>query len=94
MVLLLQWNARSLSDHGQVLKEDVDDLSSKPDVICAQETLGKSAPGICDVLSLRSNHMRVFIPVTLAKYLRSSHHFQGTARDVTTKHLRRPDNGV
>ena len=38
MVLLLQWNARSLLANGQEFKMYVDDLSSKPEVICVQET--------------------------------------------------------
>ncbi len=38
MVLLLHWNARSLLANGREFKKYVDDLSSKPDVICVQET--------------------------------------------------------
>ena len=37
MVLLLQWNARILLANGQEFKKYVDDLSSKPDVICEKE---------------------------------------------------------
>lgn len=38
MVFVLQWNARSLLANGQEFKKYVDDLPSKPDVICVQET--------------------------------------------------------
>ncbi len=38
MILLLQWNARSLLANGQEFKKYVDELSSKPDIICVQET--------------------------------------------------------
>lgn len=38
MVLLLQWNARSLLLNGQEFKKYIDELTSKPDVICVQET--------------------------------------------------------
>lgn len=39
MVLIIsQWNARSLIANGQELKNDVDNQSVKPNVICIQET--------------------------------------------------------
>ncbi|XDV52299.1 hypothetical protein PO909_021042 [Leuciscus waleckii] len=38
MVLLLQWNARSLMANGQEFKKYIDDLPNKPDIICVQET--------------------------------------------------------
>uniref|UniRef100_A0A3P9LEU6 Reverse transcriptase domain-containing protein n=1 Tax=Oryzias latipes TaxID=8090 RepID=A0A3P9LEU6_ORYLA len=38
MVLILQWNARSLLANGQELKKCIDDLDQKPDIICIQET--------------------------------------------------------
>ena len=38
MVLLLQWNARSLLANGQELKHFIKELDVVPDVICVQET--------------------------------------------------------
>ncbi len=38
MILLLQWNTRSLLANGQEFKKYVDELSSKPGIICVQET--------------------------------------------------------
>lgn len=38
MVLLLQWNARSLVVNGQEIKHFIDLMPSAPDVICVQET--------------------------------------------------------
>ena len=38
MVLVLQWNARSVLANGQEFKKYVDELPTKPDVICVQET--------------------------------------------------------
>ena len=38
MISILQWNARSMLANGQEFKKYVDELPSKPEVICAQET--------------------------------------------------------
>lgn len=38
MVILLQWNARSLLANGQEFKHFVNTLAEKPDIICVQET--------------------------------------------------------
>lgn len=38
MVILLQWNARSLLANGQEFKHFVNTLVEKPDIICVQET--------------------------------------------------------
>lgn len=38
MVVLLQWNARSLLANGQEFKHFIKELSVQPDVICVQET--------------------------------------------------------
>lgn len=38
MLVVLQWNARSLVVNGQEVKHYVDNLAVKPDVICVQET--------------------------------------------------------
>lgn len=38
MILLMQWNARSLLANGQEFKKYIEELSSKPSVICIQET--------------------------------------------------------
>ncbi len=38
MVILLQWNARSVLASGQEFKHYVREMAVKPDVICVQET--------------------------------------------------------
>lgn len=38
MVILLQWNARSLLANGQEFKHFIKTLAVKPDIICIQET--------------------------------------------------------
>ncbi len=38
MVIILQWNARSLMANGQEFKHFINELEEKPDVICIQET--------------------------------------------------------
>lgn len=38
VLILLQWNARSLISNGQEFKKYIDKLEEKPDVICIQET--------------------------------------------------------
>ncbi len=38
MVIILQWNARSLKANGQECKHFINELEEKPDVICIQET--------------------------------------------------------
>ncbi len=35
MILLMQWNARSLLANGQEFKKYIEELSSKPSVICS-----------------------------------------------------------
>lgn len=37
VLILLQWNARSLISNGQEFKKYIDTLEEKPDVICIQE---------------------------------------------------------
>lgn len=38
VLILLQWNARSLISNGLEFKKYIDKLEEKPDVICIQET--------------------------------------------------------
>lgn len=38
MVIILQWNARSLLANGQEFKHFLNELNEKPDVICIQES--------------------------------------------------------
>ena len=38
VLLILQWNARSLISNGQEFKRYIHNLKDKPDVICFQET--------------------------------------------------------
>lgn len=38
MVVILQWNARSLLSNGQEFKHFINELSEKPDIMCIQET--------------------------------------------------------
>lgn len=38
IMLILQWNARSLLANGQDFKQFIDSRSVKPDVMCIQET--------------------------------------------------------
>ena len=38
VLILLQWNARSLIANGQEFKKYIDNLRQKPNVICIQET--------------------------------------------------------
>ena len=38
MVLILQWNARSMLANGQEFKQFIEDCENKPDIICIQET--------------------------------------------------------
>jgi len=38
VLIILQWNARSLIANGQEFKKYIDDLVEKPNVICIQET--------------------------------------------------------
>jgi len=42
VLILLQWNARSLVSNGQEFKKYIDKLEEKPDVICIHETWLKS----------------------------------------------------
>lgn len=38
LMLILQWNARSLLANGQDFKQFIDSRKEKPDVVCIQET--------------------------------------------------------
>lgn len=38
MLIILQWNARSLIANGQEFKKYIDNLIEKPHIICIQET--------------------------------------------------------
>lgn len=38
VLIILQWNARSLIANGQEFKKYIDNLSEKPNIICVQET--------------------------------------------------------
>jgi len=38
VLIILQWNARSLIANGQEFKKYVEDVKEKPNVICVQET--------------------------------------------------------
>ena len=38
VLIILQWNARSLIVNGQEFKKYIDDLSERPNVLCIQET--------------------------------------------------------
>lgn len=38
MVIIMQWNARSLIANGQELKHHIQELSVKPNIICIQES--------------------------------------------------------
>lgn len=38
LLIILQWNARSLIANGQEFKRSVDKLKEKPNIICVQET--------------------------------------------------------
>lgn len=38
VLIILQWNARSLIANGQEFKKYVENLKEKPNVICIQET--------------------------------------------------------
>ncbi len=38
VLLIFQWNARSLIANGQEFKKFISDLENKPDIICIQET--------------------------------------------------------
>ena len=38
MVLILQWNAQSLIPHNKEFKNAIHSWTSKPDIICIQET--------------------------------------------------------
>lgn len=48
MVLLIQWNARSLVANGQELKSFIDEVVQKPDVICIQEAWLRPKLDFCD----------------------------------------------
>ena len=38
IMVILQWNARSMIANGQEFKRFIEDRSDKPDIICIQET--------------------------------------------------------
>lgn len=38
MLIVLQWNARSLISNGQEFKKFISDMGNKPHIICIQET--------------------------------------------------------
>ena len=38
MVIILQWNARSLLANGQEFKQFIKEMATKPDIVCVQET--------------------------------------------------------